>query len=91
MKIDMNLNVKWKCWETDQDVLTFRLGDQEEGSGVGPVPIWERLPEGPLDGPEERVHGAPQEGPGGGIHQAWGSLWESAQARKDLKDVWYQP
>ena len=78
-------------------MLTFRLGDQEEGSRVGPVPIRERLPEGPLDGPEERVHGAPQEGPGGGIRhvrRAGGSLWQSGRAllcefqEKILKNVW---
>ena len=50
---------------------------------MGPVPIRERLPEGPLDGPEERVHGASQEGPGGGIRhvrRAGGSLWQSGRA-----------
>ena len=47
--------------------MTFRLGDQAEGGPLGSLPVRERLPEGPPYGLEERVHGAPQEGPGGGL------------------------
>ena len=56
-----------------------RHGRQEEGGGVGPVPVRERLPEGPPDGPQERIHGAPEEGPGRGLRHvrgAGGALWK---------------
>ena len=44
-----------------------RPGGQAEGGGVGLVPVGERLPEGPPDGPQERVHGASEEGPSRGL------------------------
>ena len=45
---------------------------------MGPIPVRECLPQGPPDGPEERIHGAPQEGSSRGIRhvrRARGPLW----------------